>query len=111
VVNRADSKIGRFVRFEASAVESRIASNSGRTERERANTVETDLVRGEWINPRRRRETFDGWADKWIATIVERKPKTRESYESIVSPICCPIRACRDRGDRPPDGAVRCSSS
>lgn len=50
-----------------------------------ANTVETDLVRGEWIDPRRSRETFDGWAEKWLATIVDRKPKTRESYESIVS--------------------------
>ena len=49
-----------------------------------ASSVETDLVRGEWIDPKRGRELFGEWADKWLETIVDRKPKTRESYESIV---------------------------
>lgn len=49
-----------------------------------ASSVETDLVRGEWIDPKRGREMFGEWADKWLETIVDRKPKTRESYESIV---------------------------
>ncbi|MGD9795247.1 MAG: tyrosine-type recombinase/integrase [Acidimicrobiia bacterium] len=50
-----------------------------------ANSVETDLVRGDWIDPDRGRELFGQWADTWLDTIGDRKPKTRESYESIVS--------------------------
>ncbi len=50
-----------------------------------ANSVETDLNRGDWIDPKRGRELFATWAEKWQATIADRKPKTRESYESIVS--------------------------
>ena len=34
--------------------------------------------------PRPWPELFGEWADKWLETIVDRKPKTRESYESIV---------------------------
>jgi len=49
-----------------------------------ANSVETDLDRGDWIDPARGRELFGEWADTWLATIVHLKPKTRESYESIV---------------------------
>lgn len=49
-----------------------------------ANAVETDLVRGDWIDPDRGRELFGEWADSWLATIADRKPKTRESYEAIV---------------------------
>ena len=47
-------------------------------------SVETDLIRGDWIDPDRGRELFDEWADRWLATIADRKPKTRETYESIV---------------------------
>lgn len=50
-----------------------------------ANSVETDLLRGEWIDPRRGQELFGEWAGKWLTTIGDTKPKTRESYESIVN--------------------------
>jgi integrase len=50
-----------------------------------ASSVETDLLRGDWIDPKRGQEEFALWADKWLATIADRKPKTRESYESIVA--------------------------
>lgn len=49
-----------------------------------ARSVETDLLRGDWIDPRRGQELFAVWADMWLETIGNRKPKTRESYESIV---------------------------
>ena len=49
-----------------------------------ARSVETDLLRGEWIDPRRGRELFEVWAAMWMETLESRKPKTRESYESIV---------------------------
>jgi integrase len=50
-----------------------------------ARSVETDLLRGDWIDPRRAQEPFEQWAASWMATLGNRKPKTRESYESIVS--------------------------
>ena len=49
-----------------------------------ANGVETDLLRGDWIDPNRGKETFDAWAERWLATLGDKKPKTAESYESIV---------------------------
>jgi Phage integrase central domain len=50
-----------------------------------ARSVETDLLRGDWIDPRRAHEPFEQWAASWMATLGNRKPKTRENYESIVS--------------------------
>jgi hypothetical protein len=49
-----------------------------------ARAVETDILRGDWIDPRRTKEPFAEWATKWMATLGTRKPKTRESYESIL---------------------------
>jgi integrase len=49
-----------------------------------ARSVETDLLRGDWIDPRRGQELFEVWAAMWMETLASRKPKTRESYESIV---------------------------
>jgi hypothetical protein len=49
-----------------------------------ARSVETDLLRGDWIDPKRGKELFSVWADMWLETLGSRKPKTRESYESIV---------------------------
>jgi integrase len=49
-----------------------------------ARAVDTDLLRGDWIDPRRGKEPFEVWATKWLETLGSRKPKTRESYESIV---------------------------
>lgn len=49
-----------------------------------ANTVETDVLRGDWVDPQRAKEPFSIWAEMWLDTLISRKPKTRESYESIV---------------------------
>ncbi len=65
-----------------------------------ANSVETDLVRGEWIDPNRGRELFGDWAEAWLATTANRKPKTRESYESIVN------KHLRPRFGRAPIAAI-----
>ena len=64
------------------------------------NTVETDLLRGDWIDPRRGQELFGDWAGKWLTTIGDKKPKTRESYESIVNKHLVP------RFARVPLGAI-----
>src|SRR4051812_42268027 len=37
-------------------------------------SVETDLLRGDWIDPRRGREGFEEWAPKWLETLGSRKP-------------------------------------
>ena len=46
------------------------------------------------------RELFGDWADTWLATIANRKPKTRESYESIVH------KHLRPRFGKAPIGAI-----
>lgn len=49
-----------------------------------ANTVEADLARHDWVDPQRGRQPFSEWAERWISTTTHLKPKTRESYESIL---------------------------
>lgn len=49
-----------------------------------ANTVEADIVRHDWVDPQRGRQPFGEWAEKWIETTAHLKPKTRESYDSIL---------------------------
>lgn len=41
-----------------------------------------DRRRGEYIDPRRSRELFKIFAEKWLQTKVDKKPKTFASYES-----------------------------
>lgn len=47
-------------------------------------TVGADLARHNWVDPQRGRHPFQEWAEKWISTTTHLKPKTRESYESIL---------------------------
>ncbi|MFN3217661.1 MAG: tyrosine-type recombinase/integrase [Acidimicrobiales bacterium] len=49
-----------------------------------ANTVEADLVRHDWVDPQLGRQPFGEWAERWSATTTHLKPKTRESYDSII---------------------------
>lgn len=49
-----------------------------------ANTVEADLARHDWVDPQRARQPFGDWAHRWYETTTHLKPKTRESYESIL---------------------------
>ena len=53
-----------------------VVRTKGRRQRFAA-SVETDLIRGDWIDPDRGRELFSDSADKWLATTWDRKPKTR----------------------------------
>lgn len=50
-----------------------------------SNTVEADLARHDWVDPQRSRQPFGEWAEAWISTTTHLKPKTRESYESILT--------------------------
>ena len=60
------------------------ASSARSTPMRFGRAVETDLLRGDWIDPRRGKEPFEVWASTWLETLGTRKPKTRESYESIL---------------------------
>lgn len=46
--------------------------------------VETDISRGQWINPRLGCETLGEWARHYLAAAVHLKPKTHASYESLL---------------------------
>ena len=50
-----------------------------------AAAVETDISRGDWVNPELARETFSYWADQWLATTYHLKPKTQEGYQSVLN--------------------------
>ena len=42
---------------------------------------ESEIGRGEWRAPQRGKETVAIWADRWMATKVNLKPKTKDDYE------------------------------
>jgi integrase len=44
----------------------------------------TDMRRGEWLDPRSRRDTFDMWADRWWRITAKLRPTTRRGYHGIL---------------------------
>jgi integrase len=49
-----------------------------------AKEMETDVRRGEWVDPRLARTTFAQWAAEYLTTIVHLRAVTRGDYERIV---------------------------
>ena len=47
-----------------------------------AATVETDKLRGSWVDPKGARITLEEYATSWLATRNGLRPRTRETYES-----------------------------
>lgn len=47
-------------------------------------SVETDKLRGEWVDPRLSKITFQDWTDRWRGTVSHLKPYTLEGYESLL---------------------------
>lgn len=47
-------------------------------------SVETDKLRGEWVDPRLAKITFREWTNRWWGTTSHLKPYTREGYESLL---------------------------
>lgn len=45
--------------------------------------VESDISRGDYLDPRGGQELLTDWAEKWLGTLSV-KPKTRSSYESLL---------------------------
>jgi integrase len=46
-----------------------------------ANTVEADLLRGQWVDPRAGRTTLEKYAKEWLAHKTNLRPRTHELYE------------------------------
>ncbi len=63
-------------------------------------SVVTDIGRGDWIDPRRGRETFGAWADAWWATTVHLRASTRRGYATALN------ARVRPRFDRTPIGSI-----
>ena len=62
-------------------------SRTFRTKRDAQQFVaraESDLQRGDWLDPRLGRIRFEEWAREWLATAVHLKPRTRYGYERLL---------------------------
>lgn len=49
-----------------------------------------DIVRGEYVDPDKGRETFESVAREWLKTKSHRKPKTVAGYESLLRTVVLP---------------------
>ena len=58
-----------------------------------AHAVETDKVRGDWLDPRLGRVTFGEWAEEWLDHLDHLKPKTRLDYEVSLRRHVMPLLA------------------
>ena len=47
-------------------------------------TVETDILRGRWIDPRSGQVTLRSYAGEWLASRPNLRPRTRELYASLL---------------------------
>jgi integrase len=56
-----------------------------------AHAVETDKVRGDWLDPRLAKVTFGEWAEEWLAQAANLKPKTRHDYERTLRNHVLPV--------------------
>src|SRR5687767_7164673 len=48
-----------------------------------ASTIETDILRGDYVDPRAGKVALNDWAEKWVAGLSV-KPKTKAGYESLL---------------------------
>ena len=48
-----------------------------------AASVETDIARGQYLDPAAGKVPLAEWADDWFKTIRHLKPKTQEGYEGL----------------------------
>ena len=83
VTRRSTSKGVRYdVRYRTPAGAVRTKTLRTRRDAERfANTVEADLLRGHWVDPRAGRTTLEQYAKEWLAHKTNLRPRTHELYE------------------------------
>lgn len=56
-----------------------------------AKEIETDVRRGDWVDPRRARTTMREWADEYLATLVHLRAVTQADYERQVRVHIVPV--------------------
>ncbi len=68
-----------------------------------AASVETDKVRGDWMDPRLGKVTFGDWAEEWLGQLSHLKPKTRLDYDMTLRRHVLPLLAAAPVGsiDKP----------
>lgn len=54
-------------------------------------TVESDMLRGEWVDPDRGKVLLRDWAPRWLDTKRSLKPKTRAGYRSLLRSRILPV--------------------
>jgi integrase len=52
--------------------------------------IETDLARGEYVDPNAGRRKYQDWAAEWKTTLSTKKPKTIASYEEVLRTLVLP---------------------
>jgi integrase len=57
--------------------------------------MESDIRRGEWVDPKLARATFGAWANEYLATIVHLRTVTRADYEGALRTHILPVFADR----------------
>src|SRR4029453_562376 len=73
------------VRYRDPAGRERAKSFARKVDAERfLRRVEADKFQGLWVDPRQGQTTVGELADRWYATTVTLKPKTREDYRSLL---------------------------
>ena len=56
-----------------------------------AAAVETDKLRGDWLDPRLGKVNFAEWAEEWLGQLGHLKPKTRLDYEVALRRHVMPV--------------------
>jgi integrase len=60
------------------------------------NSVETDKLRGEWVDPRLGKTRVEDWAERWLEAVSPSlRPKTVASYESLLRSRILPVFGSR----------------
>lgn len=71
------------VRYRDPTGRERSKSFTRKTDADRfAATVQADLIRGDWTDPRLSQTTLAEWAQRWLRTKTHLKPKTLAGYQS-----------------------------
>ena len=88
-ITKLDERQSRTQRYRATRAASIGATSSARPTPETwLDDITASLVRGDYVDPRRRRITVSKWADSWMAGRVHLKPKTLESCRSLLDNAC-----------------------
>ena len=101
-VQRRVTKAGEVrwdVRYRDDARQQRKRSFGRKVDAQRfARSVETDLLRGDWIDPRRGKELFGVWAEMWMETLGQ--PQAQDTRELRVDRPSASAATLCDDADR-----------